>query len=138
MSKRNVLILDDSEIVAHLTAFVLERRGLNTEIFTKGSKALDYLINEENPYPDLIIVDHYLTSVAGVRKTGFMILKTLNKLGKKIPVIVLSSLTDERIKNKYFEMGIYDFVSKEGEDFIDRLNISVSELLKNLQDEKVI
>jgi hypothetical protein len=35
-------------------------------------------------------------------------------------------------------MGIYDFVSKEGEDFIDRLNVSVSELLKNLQDEKVI
>jgi len=132
-----VLILDDSEIVGGLISFVVERQGLKTDVFSKGIDALNFLTDEEKPYPDLIITDHFLSSLNNVRKTGFMVLKALNKLGKKIPVIVLSGVSDERIVNKYLEMGVVDFISKEDYDFLDTLEDKIMTVIKDLQDERL-
>jgi two-component system response regulator VicR len=133
-----VLILDDSEIVGGLVSFMMERKGLETNVFSKGVEALNFLTDEEQPYPDLMVIDHYLSTANSVRKTGFMVLKALNKLGKKIPVIVLSSLKDERIKNKYFDMGVVDFVCKDDYDFIDTLEDSVNRTIKEIQRDLLV
>ena len=132
-----VLILDDSEIVGGLVSFIIERKGLEPHVFSKGVEALNFLTDEEKPYPDLIITDHYLSKINNVRKTGFMVLKALNKLGKKIPVIVLSAVSDERIVSKYLDMGVVGFVSKDDYDFIDTLEDKVVEVLKDLEDERL-
>jgi CheY-like chemotaxis protein len=117
--KKQVLILDDSEIVGNLTAFILDKHNVKSVVFTKGVEALNYLTDEENPYPSLIIIDHYLSTINAVRRTGLMVLKALHKYGADIPVIVLSGVTDVRIKQKYLDIGVSDFVSKNDIDFMD-------------------
>jgi CheY-like chemotaxis protein len=129
MNKR-ALILDDSEIVGNLTAFMLERCGIDSDIFIKGAKALEYLTDDTIPYPSLIITDHYLSNKNSIRKTGFMILKAMHKLGADIPVIVLSGATDKRIKQKYLDMGVTAFISKDDDEFIDKLEEVVLKVLK--------
>jgi len=130
MSKK-ILILEDSEIIAAMHTFMIEQ-FLNYETieFTNGDDAIDFITDKDKEYPDLIVVDHNLSS--GVtRKTGLALLKTLKKCGVYIPVIVSSGITDERIKNKYKEMGSSAFVSKDSENYEDELLNTIKSILND-------
>ena len=121
MKQHKIMIVDDSQIVTELTAFLMENIGYETVKFTNGTDALDYLDSTENPYPELIVCDHYLGSRGDIRKNGFRILSKLKQFGVDIPVVIASGTNDERVIEKYYEMGVSDFVSKDTPNYIDEL-----------------
>ena len=94
MSKQ-ILILEDSEIIAAMHTFMVEEfLGYKTIEFTNGDDVIDFITDKNKKYPDLIVVDHNLSS-GDVRKTGLALLKTLKKCEVYIPVIV--SLVQKQI-----------------------------------------
>jgi CheY-like chemotaxis protein len=130
MNKQHkIMIVDDSQIVTELTAFLLENLGYETVQFTDGEKAVEYLDSTENPYPELIVCDHYLGSRSDIRKNGFKILHKLKQFGVNIPVVIASGTNDERVIDKYYEMGVSGFVSKDTPNYIDELERVVMKTL---------
>lgn len=128
---KQVLILDDSEIVASLTAFLVENIGYDTIKFTSGEDALDYLENSENKYPKLIIADHFLTSGGGVRKTGYKVLSKLKSFGINIPVIMFSGNCKKSVIEKYMKLGVVSYICKDDDNFMVNLLEQVALVLKD-------
>jgi CheY-like chemotaxis protein len=118
---KKILILDDSEIVTEMTAFLMEKEGYSTIKFTEGKDVLEYIENTENTFPNLIIADHSLTTKGGVRKTAFKILSKLKSFGVDIPVIMASGNCNKSVIDKYMELGIKSYICKDEMDYIDIL-----------------
>jgi CheY-like chemotaxis protein len=127
------MVIDDSAIVTQLTAFIMEQLGYEAIQFTDGQSALDYLNSNETTYPDLIVCDHYLGSRSIVRKNGFKILKKLSQFGVDIPVIIASGATDQRIVDKYYDIGVIGYVSKDTPNYIDELERNVIKVIKSIE-----
>jgi two-component system phosphate regulon response regulator PhoB len=127
--QHKIMIVDDSQIVTELTAFIMEQLGYETVQFTDGQQAIEYLDATENPFPELIVCDHYLGSRSDIRKNGFRILNKLKQYGVHIPVVIASGTNDERVVNKYYEMGVSGFVSKDTPNYIDELERVVMKTL---------
>ena len=64
-----VLIIDDDEAVAHYTALVLQRAGMETQVVTKPLQALEPLIKFE---PELILLDLYMPDCSGLELAGII------------------------------------------------------------------
>ena len=129
------MIVDDSQIVTELTAFLLENLGYETVQFTEGRMAIEYLDDTESPYPDLIVCDHYLGTKGDIRKTGYRILNKLEQYGIHIPVVIMSGNSNDRIIDKYFELGVDAYVCKDQDNFIDDLEEEIEYILNKQQKE---
>ena len=127
---KSVLILDDSEIVVHLTAFLVGNLGYEPITFTKSKDVLSYIEMSENPYPDLIIADHALTTMGEVRKTAFKMLQKLKTFGVDIPVIIASGNCSKNVIEKYKELGVKSYICKDEIDYIDILSEEIKQVLK--------
>jgi len=126
---KKILILDDSEIVTEMTAFIMEKEGYNTIKFTEGNGVLEYIENTENTFPNLIIADHSLTTKGGVRKTAFKILSKLKSFGVDIPVIITSGNCKESVINKYKELGVVSYICKDEDNYINILTKEVERII---------
>jgi CheY-like chemotaxis protein len=126
---KRVLILDDSEIVVQLTAFLIEQLGYEPIMFTKSKDVLEYIDSSENPYPNLIIADHSLTTMSDVRKTAFKMLQKLKSYGVDIPVIIASGHCSKTIIDKYMKLGVKSYVCKDEMDYIDVLSDEVKKVI---------
>jgi len=106
MGKKKVLIIDDVAIFRHLITTYLGRKSF--EIFTSQSgeegieKALSVL-------PDLIILDLVMSGL-----TGDEVCRTLKREPKteKIPIIIVSSLWGETVKERCIKAGCDAFLYK--------------------------
>ncbi len=122
MEKKKVLIIDDVAIFRHLITTYLGRKSF--EIFTSQSgeegieKAMSVL-------PDLIILDLVMSGVTGDEVCR--ILKGDPKTGK-IPIIIVSSLWGESVKERCIEAGCDAFLYKPIRQ--DTLLATVAEHLK--------
>ena len=100
------LIVDDDPDVAPLVSFALSRYEISSEDVHDGAAALARL--RERHY-DLVILD---LTMAGLN--GFDVLRALKneELLRAIPVIVLTSHTNDESLARSFGYGADDFVSK--------------------------
>lgn len=100
------LIVDDDPDVAPLVRFALGRYEISSEDVHEGAAALARL--RERHY-DLVILD---LTMAGLN--GFDVLRALKKeeLLRAIPVIVLTSHSNDESLARSFGYGADDFVSK--------------------------
>lgn len=92
MTKADILIVEDDEIIASLIKTYLERSNYNViDIFSDGEKAVTAALNFN---PDLILLDIYLkNSIDGIE-----VAKRINKQ-KEIPIIFLTAdSSDETIQ----------------------------------------
>lgn len=91
-----VLLVDDDKVANSLAKKVIERTGLvrNISVVTNGEKALNYLLNPQKTFPELIFLD-----IAMPIMDGFQFLKKFRKThtsAKEITrIIILSSLYNE-------------------------------------------
>ena len=105
MEFRIVLAEDDPQI-ARLVTFKLDREGYVTTWADDGGKAYDTIVST---VPDLVILDVMMPVM-----TGFEVLEKMKKndLVSHIPVIMLTSKSQEQDVLKGFSLGISDYIIK--------------------------
>lgn len=123
MTKENVkiLIIDDSNTNVVLLEAVFSGKGYNVETALNAHDAFKSMEEEK---PDLILLDLLMPKVS-----GFDFMETINKKEefKKIPVIVISAVSDYDNVQKIKQMGIYDYIKKPVD--IEELEEKVENLL---------
>lgn len=102
-----VWIVDDDNIVARLLSHWLMQRGFSVQIISNGRDALESV--STNVPPRLILLDVMMPFADGLE-----VLSTLRARApwKKVPVIMLSSKSNEASIVRAFEAGADDYVTK--------------------------
>lgn len=99
-----VLVVDDEPAIRRLLRTALDAAGYRVEEAENGKAALDAMSRKP---ADIIVLDLGLPGM-----DGFDVLSALRAKGSTVPVVVLSSRTDESGKVRALDMGADDYVSK--------------------------
>ena len=105
--KKNVLIIDDSELVLAMAKDALEEAGYLVNTATNGIEANRFIFSRNKP--DLIIMDIMMPMLDGNEKAK--ILKE-NEMSKDIPILLLSSKTDVEMRRLTAEAGADGYILK--------------------------
>ncbi|HSH40957.1 MAG TPA: response regulator [Arenicellales bacterium] len=101
-----VLVVDDSPTDLHLLNGYLVNHGFNTIQATSGEEAIQKAASE---HPDLILMDVVMPGMNGFQATRSL---SKNPETRDIPVIVVTSKSQETDKIWAMRQGARDFVSK--------------------------
>lgn len=99
-----VLLAEDDELILKTIAHKLKKEGFEVVLTRNGLEAID-LIKEGGI--DLIISDIMMPFASGIE-----ILSALKRLGRTIPIIMLSGMGQEEIVLEAFDLGASDFMVK--------------------------
>ncbi|MDD3003844.1 response regulator [Flavobacterium sp.] len=99
-----ILIAEDDEIILKTIEHKLVKEGYQVMLTRNGKDAIETIKNTD---VDLIITDIMMPFASGIE-----ILSAVQSTGKKIPVIMLSSLGQEDVVLNAFALGASDFISK--------------------------
>jgi DNA-binding response OmpR family regulator len=104
--KKKVLIVEDEPMLLEILVDELKRHGIETISASDGEEGLKKALSEK---PDLMLVDIIMPKMDGIT-----MLKELKKaaIGKTIPAIVLSNLSDSDTTADALEIGIHEFLVK--------------------------
>jgi DNA-binding response OmpR family regulator len=119
VNKKKVLIADTDRLSAAVYQDGLVEAGYGVAISYDGQDVLDMLKSET---PDILIIELMLPKV-----NGFEILQYAQKQKKlhKIPIIILTNLSQSSDENEARELGAADFLVKSDTSvpiILDRLN----------------
>lgn len=91
----SILLVDDSPTVLKFTGKMLEKNGY--EVITKndGKEAFDYLTEQKNMMPDVIISDIDMPN-----KNGVELIKELREINKfkNVPIIIISASAEKHLE----------------------------------------
>ena len=131
MKNYKILIIEDSLIVTELLRFTLQNSS-NFQIDVCNSIAdLDIL---EHNY-DIILLDHYLGKSKGIQLTGLDLLINRKKWLCNVPVIIFSAQKDNEVAIKYIEEGAINYISKDEDDFIDKIHLSIHRIIDTINSQ---
>ena len=101
-----ILVVDDSVTVRKVTSRFLERQGITALVAKDGIDALEIL---QELTPDLILLD-----IEMPRMDGFEVAIQVrhNKRLQNIPIIMITSRTGEKHRERAFEIGVDDYMGK--------------------------
>ncbi len=104
----SVLIVDDSPSVRHMTSKVIANAGWQVITAKDGLDALE-ILQADGKRPDVI-----LTDVEMPRMDGYELLSSLkqNDSLQNIPVVMITSRAAEKHRDKAFELGVSEYVTK--------------------------
>jgi CheY-like chemotaxis protein len=108
-SRRRVLIVDDSEIVARLLKEELEAKGFEIQYAPDAEKATSIILKRQTR-PDLILLDINMPKVDGGQFCRFV---KKNEMFRSIKVIFCSGEEKEKVKRLVAECGADGFISKD-------------------------
>lgn len=102
----NILLVEDDAFLTTMYKTRFEAEGYSVAVAEDGETALRLLT--QNP-PSLALLDIMLPKLGGLS-----ILEELARRGitKKIPILILSNLTDQATIAKAKELGVRDFLIK--------------------------
>jgi DNA-binding response OmpR family regulator len=100
-----ILIAEDEPLMLRALELKLKREGYEVILCCNGKEALNKI---DQFIPDLIITDIMMPFSSGLDIVGMVKSGPL----KRIPIIVLSAMGQEKIVEEAFEMGADDFVTK--------------------------
>ena len=105
-SKITVLVVDDSVTVRKVTSRFLERQGFNVVLAKDGIDALEIL---QETTPDLMLLD-----IEMPRMDGFEVASQVrhNRRLQQLPIIMITSRTGEKHRERDFEIGVNDYMGK--------------------------
>jgi DNA-binding response OmpR family regulator len=106
INKKQIVYVEDSNTVSMLVKYKLTMEGFDVKIVTDGEFAFEII---KTALPDIVLLDVMLPI-----KNGFTILKELksSKETKNIPVIILTTNSEEDLILKCFEEGASDYITK--------------------------
>lgn len=99
-----VLLAEDDELILRTVEHKLLKEGHQVILTRNGKDAIDTIKEHE---VDLVITDIMMPFASGLE-----ILAAINSIGKRTPVIVLSSMGQEEVVVDAFDLGAADFMVK--------------------------
>jgi len=99
-----VLVVDDEPAIRRFLRTSLEVQGYRVFEADDGGAALDAMRRNA---VDLLVLDLGLPGI-----DGFEVIRRLRAAGSSVPIVVLSSRTDERGKVEALDLGADDYVTK--------------------------
>lgn len=115
-----VLLVDDHEEYRDRFGKILEEKGYQVILAHGGEQALELLKKEDF---DLVITDLQMPIVNGVE-----LLRNLRVMGKKTPIILMSTLIEEKEKKQYEKEGFCGVLSKV--EFAEKIQELIKKTLK--------
>ena len=114
-----VLVVDDSVTVRKVTSRFLERQGIKAMVAKDGIDAIEIL---QETIPDLILLD-----IEMPRMDGFEVASQIRHNGRlqDIPIIMITSRTGEKHRERAFELGVNEYMGKPFQE---------NQLLDNIQN----
>jgi DNA-binding response OmpR family regulator len=114
-----VVVADDDRMLRKAAETTLRRQGYSVSTASDGEEALQLIRSEQ---PDIIVLDLIMPKLQ-----GFDVLHILKQdtLTSSIPVIVLSSLTQEQDKQEALDLGAVAYFNKS--------TLSLGELVKQVE-----
>ena len=124
-----VLIVEDDQFINTAYSSKFKHEGITAEIATDGEAALARLCDAGKKLPSLILLDIMLP-----KKNGFEVLETVkgDPRMKKIPVLILSNLSQDADRVRGMELGASEYIVKS-EQKIESL---VTKVKRYLSEEK--
>jgi DNA-binding response OmpR family regulator len=115
-----IVVADDDRMFRKAAETTLRRQGYDVATASDGEEALQLIRSEP---PDMIVLDLIMPKLQ-----GFDVLTILKQdtLTSAIPVIVLSSLTQEQDKQEALDLGAVAYFNKT--------TFSLSELVKQVEN----
>ena len=101
---KKILIVDDNKINRVVTKRVLQIKGYQCDVAKDGIEALEMLKTMEF---DLILMDINMPKINGFETT-----KRIRKTNKITPIIALTAVEEDQIKDQIQEAGMNDFIIK--------------------------
>lgn len=128
-SRTRILVVDDSAPIRTLLCRVVEKRGFEAIPAGDGLEAVEIC---QRQLPDLILMDMLMPGMDGFEAT-----RRIREIAGKtwIPILLVSSLDDDKEKVKVLEAGGDDFLSKPVNTFILDAKISSFLRIANMQSE---
>jgi chemosensory pili system protein ChpA (sensor histidine kinase/response regulator) len=117
--ERTVMVVDDSITIRKVTARMLERNGINVMLAKDGIDATNLLIDSK---PDLMLLDIEMPRMDGFELATYI--RNDDRL-KDLPIIMITSRTGEKHKEKAMEIGVNQYLGKPYQE---------EELLKNINE----
>jgi DNA-binding response OmpR family regulator len=108
LKKNNsVMIVEDDEIIAHLLTHTLKQRGFSVNHAGNGKTAFESIASQ--PPPSIVLLDIILPFF-----DGFEVLDKIRnqKSWAKVPIIMLTSKTQEPSVVRAFNAGVDDYMTK--------------------------
>ncbi|MCU7698534.1 Hpt domain-containing protein [Acinetobacter sp. AYS6] len=116
--RRLIMIVDDSVTVRKVTTRLLERQGYDVVTAKDGIDAIEQL---ENIKPDLMLLD-----IEMPRMDGFEVLNLVrhHDLHQDMPVIMITSRTGEKHRERAFALGVNQYMGKpfQEEDLLHNID----------------
>lgn len=125
-----VLVVDDSVTVRKVTSRLLERQGINVAVAKDGVDAIEIL---QETIPDLILLD-----IEMPRMDGFEVATQVrhSKRLRHIPIIMITSRTGEKHRERALEIGVNDYMGKpfQESELLDRMQILLGQKISLSHD----
>jgi CheY-like chemotaxis protein len=105
---------------------------------TNGEEALEYLQNQENPSPCVILLDLNMPRMNGVE---FMRAVKVDRVLKKIPIVVLTTSRDDRDIIESYELSAAGYIVKpvDYKKFVEAIKmIDVYWTISELPQEQLV
>lgn len=101
-----VLLIEDDPLLVNMYRSKFENEGFNLLVAENGEEGLGLALKEN---VDIIILDIMLPKISG---TDMLAQLRKSSKGKKIPVIVLTNLTEEGEARKALRLGAKEYLTK--------------------------
>ncbi|HTV62740.1 MAG TPA: response regulator [Verrucomicrobiae bacterium] len=111
-AQKKILVIDDNEIILKTTSMKLQSAGYHVLTALDGAEGVSMVRREK---PDLVLLDiTFPPDVSGVSWDGFRIMEWLHRVDetKKIPIIVISGVVEEKNKARAIASGAVAFFPK--------------------------
>lgn len=134
-TKKTIYIIEDSQLLAEIIAMQLKHSlDCDTVLFNNADQVMSQM---ELRQPDLLVLDYNFNETDLTYKNGLEFLKMFRKQ-YKVPVIVFSGQYDKTKMVNMIKHGANDYISKDEDDFMDRLTTSSQDIFKLLAAKKEV
>lgn len=106
-----ILLAEDNELNAEITQVLLEQHGVEVDIVSNGKLALRRFAESEEGEYDAILMDIMMPIMNGLEATA-KIRELERNDAATVPIIAMTANAFEEDKQKSFEVGMNDHVSK--------------------------
>ena len=111
-SKARILLVEDNLVNQKLTTTYLSKMGYEYDVAENGREALNILENKSSPDFDLILMDCLMPILDGYQTTKEIRYGVLKEKYRTTPIIALTANAMKGDKEKCFNAGMDDYLSK--------------------------
>ncbi|SKB93056.1 Signal transduction histidine kinase [Salegentibacter salinarum] len=102
--KQRILIVDDNRINQVVTRRILEKQNFECVVVGNGVEAIERVTAENF---DLILMDLNMPGINGMETT-----KRIREISKNVPVVALTAVEIEEVRNEIYAAGMNDIIVK--------------------------